>query len=667
MANCNTQQLNITCGTDVVLHDRLIFDGETFDPNLSVGIAANLVSSLGKRTALDVQVVDDELLISVPWIEGTLPGCYGLEVKGSCNSKKWSTYADSLIKYTKDTRIGESEVTVESDSYDITQEIGYRYGDGGNVDDVKVNGVSVVSAGKANITMPTKVSQLANDSGYQNARQVAHAIEKNLVPNAVVSVDDNTGTPSATVTKSGNTLNFDFKNLKGGKGDTGATGPQGLKGPQGDSAIWTGEGEPWSGLKNTTGQSTTEPMTQKAVTDELEKTNVVLYGEDDPTFSITKGYYNLFGGIVRGYANLNTRVKINTVETLLKGSYHLKLNDGYVIRQILICDANNENGSELVSSSQLLTEYTFIPSDDNVIYSAITICKTNASSSISTDEDIIDVLEHPNQGLIHEVEVLEEKINEIPTIYRSIKKAVFMGDSITHGVYSYFNGGVVDDANRYNGFDINNLNSVTEATNYHGIPYYFAKYAGCEYVNLGKRGSGYVYDGRDIGNALEVAENYDFSDVDFVALCFGINDWIQGVIIGDINTLESDTLMGNMVAVLTKIFTDNPLCKVVVYSPYNSWGQYSNGGDYTSHTTYGSESTNYALGYNIRNKGTLQDYVDAIDVVCQHYGVQHVALSKSNVVNRFTIKNIMIDGLHPSKASYPMLAAEIYGKGNYGV
>jgi lysophospholipase L1-like esterase len=445
------------------------------------------------------------------------------------------------------------------------------------------------------------------------------------------------------------------------QGQTGQTGPQG---PMGESVI-VGQGD--LPLTHVLGQSTEKAMSQKGVTDELEKTNVVLYGEDDPTFSITKGYYNLSDGIVRGYANLNTRVKINTVETLLKGSYHLKLNDGYVIRQILICDANNENGSELVSSSQLLTEYTFIPSDDNVIYSAITICKTNASSSISTDEDIIDVLEHPNQGLIHEVEVLEEKINEIPTIYRSIKKAVFMGDSITHGVYSYFNGGVVDDANRYNGFDINNLNSVTEATNYHGIPYYFAKYAGCEYVNLGKRGSGYVYDGRDIGNALEVAENYDFSDVDFVALCFGINDWIQGVIIGDINTLESDTLMGNMVAVLTKIFTDNPLCKVVVYSPYNSWGQYSNGGDYTSHTTYGSESTNYALGYNIRNKGTLQDYVDAIDAVCQHYGVQHVALSKSNVVNRFTIKNIMIDGLHPSKASYPMLAAEIYGKGNYGV
>ena len=102
----NKQQLNITCGTDVVLHDRLIFDGETFDPSLSVGIVANLVTSMGKRNPLDVEVEGDELVISIPWVEGRNPGCYGLEVTGTCNSKKWSTYADSLIRYTKATKHG---------------------------------------------------------------------------------------------------------------------------------------------------------------------------------------------------------------------------------------------------------------------------------------------------------------------------------------------------------------------------------------------------------------------------------------------------------------------------------------------------------------------------------------------------------------------------------
>ena len=126
MANCNKQQLNITCGTDVVLHDTLIFDGETFDPALSTGITANLVSSLGKRTALEVEVADGGLIIYVPWVERNA-GYYGLEVTGTCNSKKWATYADSLIHYTRATEMGAAEVTIESDYYDITQVVGYRY------------------------------------------------------------------------------------------------------------------------------------------------------------------------------------------------------------------------------------------------------------------------------------------------------------------------------------------------------------------------------------------------------------------------------------------------------------------------------------------------------------------------------------------------------------
>lgn len=275
MANCNRQQLNITCGTDVVLHDRLIFEGETFDPNLSTGIAANLVSSMGKRTTLEVEVVDDELLITIPWVEGRLPGCYGLEVTGSCNSRKWSTYADGLIKYTKATRIGASEVTVESDSYDITQEVGYRYAEGGNINDVQVNGTSVVQAGKAKIIMPTKVGDLPNDRGYQNAQQVQQAIERNLVPNAEVTVDNNVGTPSANVTKRGNTLRFDFRNLKGEPFTFDDLTPgqkaeiTGPKGNDGESAIFDPETGNISTMKQTTGDDTLSPMSQKAVTDAL--------------------------------------------------------------------------------------------------------------------------------------------------------------------------------------------------------------------------------------------------------------------------------------------------------------------------------------------------------------------------------------------------------------
>ena len=52
-----------------------------------------------------------------------------------------------------------------------------KIGAAGKVDDVQVNGVSVLEGKVAEIEMPTKLSDLQNDSGYQTAEDVALAIE----------------------------------------------------------------------------------------------------------------------------------------------------------------------------------------------------------------------------------------------------------------------------------------------------------------------------------------------------------------------------------------------------------------------------------------------------------------------------------------------------------
>ena len=66
------------------------------------------------------------------------------------------------------------------------------------------------------------------------------------INNATVEVDSNIGTPSATASVVGNTIAFDFKNLKGEvgpkgdkgeKGDTGEQGPKGETGPVGPQGI----------------------------------------------------------------------------------------------------------------------------------------------------------------------------------------------------------------------------------------------------------------------------------------------------------------------------------------------------------------------------------------------------------------------------------------------
>ena len=66
------------------------------------------------------------------------------------------------------------------------------------------------------------------------------------ITNATVEVDSNIGTPYATASVVGNTISFDFKNLKGEagpKGDKGEKGDTGERGPQGEQGIQGPVGE----------------------------------------------------------------------------------------------------------------------------------------------------------------------------------------------------------------------------------------------------------------------------------------------------------------------------------------------------------------------------------------------------------------------------------------
>lgn len=96
----------------------------------------------------------------------------------------------------------------------------------------------------------------------------------------------------------------EYEMPKGDKGDTGATGatgPQGLQGPQGDSAVYdpSSPDTPDFVMANTTGQSTTKAMTQKAVTDAVNEVKELIEGDDiTPTFNVTNKKYITYKGII---------------------------------------------------------------------------------------------------------------------------------------------------------------------------------------------------------------------------------------------------------------------------------------------------------------------------------------------------------------------------------
>ena len=86
-------------------------------------------------------------------------------------------------------KLSENGTLIES-KYATKEELEEVATSAGKIDDVKVNGASVVSNKVANVSVPTKVSQLQNDSDFIPASQKA-------VANGVASLDQNGKVPTS--------------------------------------------------------------------------------------------------------------------------------------------------------------------------------------------------------------------------------------------------------------------------------------------------------------------------------------------------------------------------------------------------------------------------------------------------------------------------------------
>ena len=289
----------ITQGTDFTLRVRAKRVGYNNYVKVSFeeisNITTKLVSLPNTKTAVSY-TMDDQGRLLIP-VDGTSLDCntYGLEVTGFYNNGNWRQQLAPIFEIVN---ISQSENLSEQQSGEITidlevtlgetyvstrvfsqtiDEMGNAISDSeadlettmGKVDRLEQDMESLPSS------IPTKTSQLTNDSTFQTAQEVNNtvqtAINNSKINNVQVDIVENGGQISATGGMSGQTLELVLRNFKGDKGDTGEkgdTGDKGEKGDQGDSVI-VGQGD--LPLANTTGSSAEKAITQKAVTDELDQ------------------------------------------------------------------------------------------------------------------------------------------------------------------------------------------------------------------------------------------------------------------------------------------------------------------------------------------------------------------------------------------------------------
>ena len=183
----------------------------------------------------------------------------------------------------------------------------------GKVDDVKVNGSSVVTNKEANITIPTKTSDLQNDSNFPsrseiptktsdlqndsdfvNESDMQSALDEKQDKIDTVNLDyqEDGGSPSASASFENGELDISMKNMKMKFSELTAEEKESLRGPQGipgEGAIWTGQGEEIMVLEQETGQGINKAMSQKAVTDILKGVDTTTY--EELTITGDTGYY----------------------------------------------------------------------------------------------------------------------------------------------------------------------------------------------------------------------------------------------------------------------------------------------------------------------------------------------------------------------------------------
>lgn len=265
------QTLNITVGTDVILHVTLTHDGENINPELIEDLSVALVSGLAKHTSLETTTEAGYIVANIPWVEGRLPGCYSLELKGTINGLLWSSVGKSIIRYTPSTQPGHSSVIVHGDTYDVTMDVGYYYTDS-PIEQVKVTVDENVGTPRAEVTYDKRKLNL----DFHNLKGNGIA----SIEQTVTSTEDS-GVNVVTITDDlGNEENVEIRN--------GGTGPTGPEGPKGDSII-VGQGD--LPLSNVVDDSDDKAVTPKAVADEL----FILHEEDKSDATLTDGYIQTGG------------------------------------------------------------------------------------------------------------------------------------------------------------------------------------------------------------------------------------------------------------------------------------------------------------------------------------------------------------------------------------
>lgn len=182
-------------------------------------------------------------------------------------------------------------------------------------------------------------------------------------------------------------------------------------------------------------------------------------------------------------------------------------------------------------------------------------------------------------------------------------------------------------------------NSLSSERTVYQIPDIVADSLSVNTINYGVGGQGYM-PRNDIPPAYDNISSQDLSGVDAVVMCYGVNDGY--VALGDWDSTDENTVMGQFNKIINYIYTEYPGMQVIVFAPFNG----TNVGTYPDYW-YGPR--NHQDGYPSRKIMS-----DTLKQACDYYWIPYIEQYDSPL-NAKTITYYLPDGVHPSDDGYKLI------------
>lgn len=178
------------------------------------------------------------------------------------------------------------------------------------------------------------------------------------------------------------------------------------------------------------------------------------------------------------------------------------------------------------------------------------------------------------------------------------------------------------------------------------IPSVLAYNLNIETTNYGVGSQGYL--GLIDETAYDNISSKDLTQFNAMIMCYGVNDGYKDL--GEWNSTDENTIMGQFNKIVAYVFTQNPSIRLIVIAPYNG----RNVGTFPKYW-YGERS--HPDGYVSR-----QTLSDTLKQACEYYNIPYIE-QKNSPINGYTIQSLIgTDGVHPSLNGYLQLGAWLSGE-----